>query len=213
MIVIDGIYQLASFHPDYCFADADPDDPANYTNRSPCPTLHLLREASLEQALRHVENPEEIPERNIRVARELGAEQLRDMLNSYIVPTLIFELTMVKTMSQTANQTTHQAKKSLTGKLLSDCSPYIFNLVYDIDVRMLFIECIDEPESGEPDLRMVFPGVLSYQEKNLQGKPDDETMDDVVSIEQTQQGCIVITTYKKEITLQVAGEPFVEEIE
>ena len=73
----EGVYQLASFHPDYCFADADPNDPANYTNRSPYPTLHLLRESSLEQALSHVENPAEIPERNIRVARELEAEQLQ----------------------------------------------------------------------------------------------------------------------------------------
>ncbi|MDM3872416.1 hypothetical protein QSV34_13775 [Porticoccus sp. W117] len=102
---------------------------------------------------------------------------------------------------------------SLTGKLLGDCAPYIFNLVYDIDVRMVFIECMDDPDCGEPDLRLVFPEVLSYREKNLQAKPDDETMDDVVSIEQPQKDTIVITTYKKEITLQVTGEPFVEEIE
>ena len=101
---------------------------------------------------------------------------------------------------------------NLTGKLLGDCAPYIYNLVYDVDVRMLFIECIDEPETGAPDLRVVFPEVLSYSEKNLQNKPDDETMDDVVSIEQVAEGSIRITTYKKEITLKLTGEPSVEEI-
>ncbi|WIO73788.1 hypothetical protein QP938_10850 [Porticoccaceae bacterium LTM1] len=102
---------------------------------------------------------------------------------------------------------------SLTGKLLGDCAPYIFNLVYDIDVRMVFIEVIDDPENGEPDLRVVFPGVLSFSEKNLQNKVDDDTMDDVVSIEQLEQDKIIITTYKKQLTLKVSEEPFVEEIE
>jgi uncharacterized protein len=72
----EGIYQLASFHPDYCFEDAEPDDPANYTNRSPWPMLHLLREASLEQVLAHYADPEAIPERNIEVMRRLGAGHL-----------------------------------------------------------------------------------------------------------------------------------------
>lgn len=101
---------------------------------------------------------------------------------------------------------------NLTGKLLGDCAPYIYNLVYDIDVRMVFIEIIEEPESGQPDLRVVFPDVLLYQEKNLHSKPDDETMDDVVGIDELTPGAIQITTFKKEITLQLTGEPFVEEI-
>jgi hypothetical protein len=49
----EGIYQIASFHPDYCFADSDVDDPANYTNRAPYPIFHLLREQSMESALAH----------------------------------------------------------------------------------------------------------------------------------------------------------------
>ncbi len=101
---------------------------------------------------------------------------------------------------------------SLYEKLMGDCAPYIYNLVYDVDVRMLFIECIDDPESGEPDLRLVFPDVLFYSEKNQLNKPDDETVDDVVSIDSLEQGLIRITTYKKEITLKLTGEPFVEEI-
>ncbi len=76
----EGIYQLANFHPDYCFEGEDIFDPANYTNRSPHPMLHLIREASLEQALAHYPNPEEIPERNIKLAREMGLEAMQQAL-------------------------------------------------------------------------------------------------------------------------------------
>ncbi len=65
----EGIYQLASFHPDYVFEGVAPDDPANFTNRSPAPMLHLLREAALERALAHYPDPEAIPERNMKVLR------------------------------------------------------------------------------------------------------------------------------------------------
>ncbi len=77
----EGIYQLASFHPQYCFAGADEDDAANFTNRSPYPMLHLLREASIDKALEHYKNPDEIPERNIDFARKKGKlymQMLRD---------------------------------------------------------------------------------------------------------------------------------------
>ena len=47
----EGVYQIASFHPEYCFEGEDVDDPANFTNRSPYPMFHLLREVQLEQAL------------------------------------------------------------------------------------------------------------------------------------------------------------------
>lgn len=76
----EGIYQLASFHPDYCFADADIQDPANYTNRSPYPMLHLIREASIEQVLENYPDPEQIPERNMRITRELGERYLQQLL-------------------------------------------------------------------------------------------------------------------------------------
>lgn len=75
-----GIYQLATFHPDYCFADAPRDDPANYTNRSPYPILHILREASLEAVLKRYPNPESIPENNIKLARELGEAKLKALI-------------------------------------------------------------------------------------------------------------------------------------
>lgn len=78
----EGIYQVASFHPAYQFAGAAADDPANYTNRSPYPMLHLLREESLEKALEFYKgDPEQIPENNVRFAREKGLlymKMLRD---------------------------------------------------------------------------------------------------------------------------------------
>ena len=68
----DGIYQLASFHPQYKFAGAPDNDAANYTNRSVYPMLHLLRESSIDKALEHFNDPESIPDRNINFAREKG---------------------------------------------------------------------------------------------------------------------------------------------
>jgi len=76
----EGIYQLATFHPDYHFADAPGNDPANYTNRSPYPVLHIIREASLEKAIAGHPDPEGIPERNVSYARDLGLDVLRDLL-------------------------------------------------------------------------------------------------------------------------------------
>ncbi len=69
---LEGVLQIASFHPDYQFEGVEKDDVTNYTNRSPYPMLHLLREASIEYALEHYENPEGIPERNMEVMRSLG---------------------------------------------------------------------------------------------------------------------------------------------
>ena len=73
----DGIYQIASFHPDYCFAGEDPNDAANYTNRSIYPMLHLLREDSLTKALALYPSPEKIPEHNISLAREKGLHYMQ----------------------------------------------------------------------------------------------------------------------------------------
>ncbi|WP_018694418.1 DUF1415 domain-containing protein [Algicola sagamiensis] len=72
----EGIYQLATFHPDYIFAGEAADDPANFTNRSPYPMLHLIREDRLEKALKHYPNPEQIPERNIALLRGLSFDKL-----------------------------------------------------------------------------------------------------------------------------------------
>lgn len=68
----EGIYQVASFHPDYLFANAAADDPANYTNRSPYPMLHLLREESLSHAIDNYPGTENLPQKNIDFARAKG---------------------------------------------------------------------------------------------------------------------------------------------
>jgi hypothetical protein len=64
-----GAFQIASFHPNYCFDGADPDDPANRTNRSPYPMLHLLREQSLSEAIEAHPDAEGIPKRNVALLR------------------------------------------------------------------------------------------------------------------------------------------------
>ena len=70
----EGVYQLATFHPDYCFADADPLDAANYSNRSPYAMVHLLREASVERAIAFYGDTAAIPERNIAYLTALGSK-------------------------------------------------------------------------------------------------------------------------------------------
>ena len=67
-----GVLQVASFHPDYVFADAEADDIANHTNRAPYPTLHLIREASLARATAAFPDAADIYERNIETLRTLG---------------------------------------------------------------------------------------------------------------------------------------------
>ena len=67
-----GKLQVANFHPDYCFADAEPDDLSNYTNRAPYPTLHLIREASIDRAVAACPDASEIYERNIATLARIG---------------------------------------------------------------------------------------------------------------------------------------------
>ena len=76
----EGEYQLASFHPDYLFDGADLQDPANYTNRSPFPMLHLLRESSIERAVQDFPGVDEIPERNVATARRKGLTEMQALL-------------------------------------------------------------------------------------------------------------------------------------
>ncbi len=80
---LEGIVQLAHFHPAYCFAGEDPADASNYTNRSPLPIIHLLRESQLSRALDAFPNPEAVPERNIATMRALGLAQLQQLWASF----------------------------------------------------------------------------------------------------------------------------------
>jgi hypothetical protein len=77
---LDGIYQLASFHPNYQFGGTEFDDAENYTNRSPYQMLHLIREASLEKAVANYPDPENIPERNINLMNKLGTDKMKALL-------------------------------------------------------------------------------------------------------------------------------------
>ena len=76
----EGIYQLATFHPDYCFADTDVDDVSKYTNRSPYPMLHILREESLEKAIAYYGDTGVIPENNINTMQNLGLKKVQEIL-------------------------------------------------------------------------------------------------------------------------------------
>ena len=78
----EGLLQLASFHPDYEFADTAPDDVANCTNRSPHPMLHLLRESSIDRAVAAYPDAEAIYARNVETLRGLGHEGWRRLLAS-----------------------------------------------------------------------------------------------------------------------------------
>ncbi len=69
---LEGVIQVATFHPKFQFADTDPDDIGNYTNRAPYPTLHLIREESLARAVEAFPDAEAIFGRNIETLNRLG---------------------------------------------------------------------------------------------------------------------------------------------
>ena len=77
---LDGVLQVASFHPQYQFADSEPGDADNLTNRAPYPTLHLLREDSVARAVEAYPEPDAIIERNVATVQALGAEGFAQLL-------------------------------------------------------------------------------------------------------------------------------------
>ena len=79
-LALDGVLQVASFHPHYQFAGNGPDDVENFTNRSPYPTLHLLREDSVSRAVDAYPDPDAIIERNVATLRALGVDGWRKLL-------------------------------------------------------------------------------------------------------------------------------------
>ena len=83
---LTGIIQLASFHPDYQFADTNPDAAENYTNRSPYPMLHLLREESFDAITDDADELLEIPRRNVETLRALGRAAILAKLKSIECP-------------------------------------------------------------------------------------------------------------------------------
>jgi len=78
----EGIYQLATFHPNYCFADVLETNVSNYTNRSPYPMLHILRESSIEKAIDYYGDTSKIPDTNIAMMHKLGLDKIIALLKN-----------------------------------------------------------------------------------------------------------------------------------
>lgn len=78
----EGIYQLASFHPEYLFAGSTNEDPSNYTNRSPYPMLHFLRESSITKAVDSYPGIDDVPQRNIAFTKEKGLLYMQQLMQS-----------------------------------------------------------------------------------------------------------------------------------
>lgn len=78
----EGVYQVASFHPHYLFAGSTEADPSNYTNRSPYPMLHFLREASVSKAIDNYPDIDEVPKHNIAFAKAKGLLYMQRLLGN-----------------------------------------------------------------------------------------------------------------------------------
>ncbi len=78
---LSGIFQCASFHPDYLFADEPTHDASHYTNRAPLPLLHIIDEKDISSALASFKHPENIPLRNKAHARKLGKSFFKPFLS------------------------------------------------------------------------------------------------------------------------------------
>jgi hypothetical protein len=76
----EGVYQVASFHPQYMFEGSNEEDPSNYTNRSPYPMLHFLREDMVSEAVDAYPDIDEVPIRNIEFAKEKGLRFMQQLL-------------------------------------------------------------------------------------------------------------------------------------
>ena len=81
---LEGVYQIASFHPHYRFDGTESDDAENYTNRSPYPMMHIIREESLARAIAESANVDQIPARNIALMNKMGPDKLRTLLQACI---------------------------------------------------------------------------------------------------------------------------------
>ncbi len=79
---LNGVYQIASFHPKYQFADTQPDDVENYTNRSPYPILHIISEEEITQAVASHPNIDSVPIRNKALMRDLGPDKMGSLLKA-----------------------------------------------------------------------------------------------------------------------------------
>lgn len=81
---LEGIYQIASFHPEYQFSDLDFEDVRNYTNRSPYPMLHLISEESVAKAIASHPDIDQVPERNQELLMRMGKDSILALLKSSV---------------------------------------------------------------------------------------------------------------------------------
>ena len=79
-----GTYQLDSFHQHYRFDGTEEDDASNFSNRSPYPMLHILRESSVELAIKHYDNIDDVPEQNIKRLKKIGFEKMQNSLQNIL---------------------------------------------------------------------------------------------------------------------------------
>lgn len=80
----EGVFQIASFHPNYQFSGTEPDDVENYTNKSNYPMLHVLRESSVDKAVENYPDTDQIPLRNIKLMNRMGRDNLNEILQACI---------------------------------------------------------------------------------------------------------------------------------
>ncbi len=80
----EGVYQIASFHPKYMFAGSTIIDPSNYTNRSPYPMIHFLREESVSRVVDAHPNIDDVPEQNVQFATEKGLDYMQRLFAACI---------------------------------------------------------------------------------------------------------------------------------
>lgn len=99
--------------------------------------------------------------------------------------------------------------KDITNELLQNCSPYIDTIIYNIDKRILIIECVDSPlnENMKPIKRLEFSGIIKYQEENLEDNIDDKCMNTIFGIGWLDNLNLCIHTDKKEIILTMVNHP------
>jgi hypothetical protein len=95
---------------------------------------------------------------------------------------------------------------------LPGCSPYISKLVYDIDKRILLMECVNSASENVPHTKVTFSGVRSYSEETIDDEYDDHCMDGVVGMNWVKEKVFCIHTEKKEIIIEIENEPATEKI-
>lgn len=92
------------------------------------------------------------------------------------------------------------------------CSPHICKLIYDIDKRVLIMECVNNLDDCVPDTRVTFRGIKSYSEETIDDEYDDNCMDGVIGMNWLRDRLFCIRTDKKEIIIEIENDPVTSKI-